>query len=222
LETIHRLERELRLPDIRRTTAFRNLMLPQGYPACFIKIRTLARRIERQREAILAGILAGNGEEMLARTVLPRQELRVLRWSQGARLAQLEAIVLARLIYLETVEAPSIRSQAAREHEVVHGNVLLSSEEARVFSTRLRDAPLGSLQSERNPLGNLPSVVIKQRDVDGSQGRCPICIEDFACGEVVKQLPCRHFYHESCILVSLTYRNNCPACRYKLPTRPGR
>ncbi|XP_015771891.1 PREDICTED: E3 ubiquitin-protein ligase RNF181-like [Acropora digitifera] len=47
---------------------------------------------------------------------------------------------------------------------------------------------------------------------------CPICQVDFKMGDKVKQLPCKHMFHEKCILPWLSKTNSCPLCRHELPT----
>jgi len=47
---------------------------------------------------------------------------------------------------------------------------------------------------------------------------CSVCLDDFAEGNVVKQLPCRHTYHPQCLLPWLKEHNTCPSCRFVLPT----
>lgn len=46
-----------------------------------------------------------------------------------------------------------------------------------------------------------------------SVATCGICLEDFAVGEEVLQLPCPHFFHRPCICEWFTVRNSCPTCR---------
>lgn len=42
---------------------------------------------------------------------------------------------------------------------------------------------------------------------------CVICLEELADGDVLRRLPCCHEYHQDCIDVWLTKRNNaCPLC----------
>jgi len=42
---------------------------------------------------------------------------------------------------------------------------------------------------------------------------CSICIEQFACGEHVRRLPCRHLFHKACIDEWLTTSSDlCPDC----------
>lgn len=48
---------------------------------------------------------------------------------------------------------------------------------------------------------------------------CPVCQEGYAGkpGAVVCRLPCRHLFHEECVLAWLRKRNTCPMCRFELP-----
>ncbi|EOY03864.1 hypothetical protein QUC31_017536 [Theobroma cacao] len=47
---------------------------------------------------------------------------------------------------------------------------------------------------------------------------CIVCIEEFEEGEIVKGLPCLHYYHGDCIIPWLRIRATCPLCRCELPT----
>lgn len=47
---------------------------------------------------------------------------------------------------------------------------------------------------------------------------CAVCKDKFLDGEVLTVLPCKHNYHRECILPWLNNANNCPICRYRLPT----
>jgi len=46
---------------------------------------------------------------------------------------------------------------------------------------------------------------------------CSICQDDFAVGNSVLKLPCRHVYHTDCVINWLAMNNTCPLCRLELP-----
>nr|XP_043609847.1 uncharacterized protein LOC122581666 [Erigeron canadensis] len=48
---------------------------------------------------------------------------------------------------------------------------------------------------------------------------CAICKEMFEINDDVKELPCKHMYHPSCIIPWLLIRNSCPLCRYEIPVQ---
>lgn len=42
---------------------------------------------------------------------------------------------------------------------------------------------------------------------------CSVCLEEFAVGDVVKTLPCLHFFHERCVDRWLRTSGECPVCK---------
>jgi hypothetical protein len=51
---------------------------------------------------------------------------------------------------------------------------------------------------------------------------CNICLEEYTekDGEegIVRRLPCKHMFHNSCVTTWLDNSTNCPTCRFELPT----
>ena len=46
---------------------------------------------------------------------------------------------------------------------------------------------------------------------------CTVCKDDYKVGEKLIELPCKHTFHEDCILPWLNIHNSCPTCRHALP-----
>ncbi|KAH7387703.1 hypothetical protein KP509_16G037300 [Ceratopteris richardii] len=76
----------------------------------------------------------------------------------------------------------------------------------------------GAPPAAKQAVRELPLVPIEQRHIDDDSATCPICKELMELGEMAKELPCQHLYHESCIVPWLNVRNSCPVCRFELPT----
>ena len=47
---------------------------------------------------------------------------------------------------------------------------------------------------------------------------CPVCKDEFGTNEVAIDMPCQHLFHKNCIVAWLDTHNNCPTCRFELPT----
>ncbi|PFH62697.1 hypothetical protein XA68_12375 [Ophiocordyceps unilateralis] len=46
-----------------------------------------------------------------------------------------------------------------------------------------------------------------------SKTECTICIEDMTIGDQAVVLPCKHWFHEECVVLWLKEHNTCPICR---------
>lgn len=52
----------------------------------------------------------------------------------------------------------------------------------------------------------------------GFENECAVCKEEFTIGSKGINLPCKHYFHQECLLPWLNEHNSCPVCRYELPT----
>ncbi|KAG5630067.1 hypothetical protein H5410_001784 [Solanum commersonii] len=59
-----------------------------------------------------------------------------------------------------------------------------------------------------------PSQSVKSFE---SSKNCPICMEEFGIDSKAGQLPCKHFFHNDCIVTWLINNITCPLCWHKLP-----
>nr|XP_016474890.1 PREDICTED: E3 ubiquitin-protein ligase RING1-like [Nicotiana tabacum] len=76
----------------------------------------------------------------------------------------------------------------------------------------------GTLPASKSAVEGLPSIKVNEELLKSELAQCVVCKDDFELGLDVKQLPCKHVYHEGCILSWLELHNSCPVCRYELPT----
>jgi len=57
---------------------------------------------------------------------------------------------------------------------------------------------------------------IKRMKMGKSAQDCTVCSESFKKGERIRKLPCKHIFHEKCIMPWLEMNSNCPNCRFNL------
>merc|ERR1712150_206351 len=53
-----------------------------------------------------------------------------------------------------------------------------------------------------------------QESTDGSH--CPVCLEAFVAGDLVRKFPCSHAFHRECCEAWLATADTCPTCRFKI------
>ncbi|GLJ38925.1 hypothetical protein SUGI_0793500 [Cryptomeria japonica] len=67
-------------------------------------------------------------------------------------------------------------------------------------------------QADEDYVYDLPLIKIEEKL------QCLICIEDMEIGEMGKELPCEHIFHDGCIEEwLLDYNHVCPICKFELP-----
>lgn len=68
-------------------------------------------------------------------------------------------------------------------------------------------------------LRSLPKIKVTAYDIEVNEStECTICLDDLVVGQPALRIPCGHLYHEECVKDWLKKSNECPVCRYELPT----
>jgi len=77
----------------------------------------------------------------------------------------------------------------------------------------------GAPPTGKSTLRSLPRVKVSGNDLEKNESsECSICLDALVLGEQALRIPCGHLYHEDCIYDWLKKSNECPVCRYELPT----
>jgi len=83
----------------------------------------------------------------------------------------------------------------------------------------------GNPPASKNAIDSLEKVCLTEenikniiKDKDSSERSCSVCKDEFEVNKNILYLPCKHIFHEECILPWLKERNSCPTCRSELPT----
>ncbi|KAL1556958.1 RING-type E3 ubiquitin transferase [Salvia divinorum] len=69
----------------------------------------------------------------------------------------------------------------------------------------------GTPPAQREVVDALPSVTIHH------PMQCAVCLDDCEEGAELKEMPCKHKFHDTCILPWLQLHSSCPVCRHQLP-----
>lgn len=76
----------------------------------------------------------------------------------------------------------------------------------------------GTPPASKSAVEKLPVIEVTEELLGSDSSQCAVCKDTFALGEKAKQMPCKHIYHDDCILPWLELHNSCPVCRFELPT----
>jgi len=81
---------------------------------------------------------------------------------------------------------------------------------------------MGMDEEERRPtstqfIQDLPRITVTQeilKEMTSSTKQCTICQEEYKEEEKLIELPCKHSFHEECLVPWLNMHNSCPTCRH--------
>ncbi|XP_008777326.1 LOW QUALITY PROTEIN: E3 ubiquitin-protein ligase RDUF2-like [Phoenix dactylifera] len=71
--------------------------------------------------------------------------------------------------------------------------------------------------ASKSAIESMPTIEIAASHVS-TESHCAVCKEPFELGAEAREMPCKHIYHQDCILPWLSLRNSCPVCRQELPS----
>ncbi|KAK7343313.1 hypothetical protein VNO77_11964 [Canavalia gladiata] len=76
----------------------------------------------------------------------------------------------------------------------------------------------GTPPAAKDAVDNLPTITVDDELLTSELNQCAVCQDEFEKGSQVRQMPCKHVYHDACLVPWLKLHNSCPVCRYELPT----
>ncbi|EIW68167.1 hypothetical protein TREMEDRAFT_63337 [Tremella mesenterica DSM 1558] len=77
--------------------------------------------------------------------------------------------------------------------------------------------PQGPLPATDAVIEGLPRYKLDEKALETSQFKdCPVCKDDFAVGDEVMRIPCKHIFHPDCLQPWLKVNGSCPVCRFSL------
>ncbi|XWS71664.1 hypothetical protein CRYUN_Cryun03dG0157800 [Craigia yunnanensis] len=71
--------------------------------------------------------------------------------------------------------------------------------------------------ASKSAIESMPTIQIATTHVC-SETYCAVCKEPFELGAEAREMPCKHIYHQDCIIPWLSLRNSCPVCRHEMPS----
>jgi E3 ubiquitin-protein ligase RNF115/126 len=81
----------------------------------------------------------------------------------------------------------------------------------------------GSPPASKTAIESLEKIIVdglnkNEIGKEGSCENCSVCKDDFEVTQMILKLPCKHIFHEDCIMPWMKERNSCPTCRFELAT----
>ncbi|CAH8386461.1 unnamed protein product [Eruca vesicaria subsp. sativa] len=81
----------------------------------------------------------------------------------------------------------------------------------------------GNPPASKSAIESLPRVKISDCHVGKEEEvNCAVCTEVFEVENEAREMPCKHVFHEDCIVPWLEIRNSCPVCRFEIPSEGDR
>jgi hypothetical protein len=86
----------------------------------------------------------------------------------------------------------------------------------RIISRLMEENPQSNAPppASEDTIANLPRRKLDEQMLGPElKGECTICIDEMNLGDEAIVLPCRHWFHEECVVLWLREHNTCPICR---------
>jgi len=131
----------------------------------------------------------------------------------------------ARRVRSSLEEDMTQHDEALPNHDLLGGNEINFTNFQGLHSHRMLGSIVFSfmeqLQSslEDELKQGLPKEMIdkvKRMKMGKSGQDCSVCSEGFRKGEKIRKLPCKHIFHDKCIMPWLEKNSTCPNCRFNL------
>ena len=104
---------------------------------------------------------------------------------------------------------------------LAHGRDFDGNDYDRLYSFVEENGPamgsfLSAMGATEAEIGRCPTRTVGVHDADllRPNATCPVCLERYGIGDVVRTIPCFHAFHSSCIDPWLTQRAECPVCKH--------
>lgn len=80
----------------------------------------------------------------------------------------------------------------------------------------------GNPPASKHTLDSLEKILVSDENMKkfgvDHESSCSVCKDEFELEQNLLNLPCKHIFHDECIMPWLKERNSCPTCRHELPT----
>lgn len=100
---------------------------------------------------------------------------------------------------------------------MVHGDAVYTQEALDSIITNLMEANPQSnapAPATEEAIAKLPKRILDEELLGPElKGECTICIDEVKVGDEAVVLPCKHWFHEQCVVLWLKQHNTCPICR---------
>ncbi|KAL1314644.1 hypothetical protein HN51_041468 [Arachis hypogaea] len=88
-----------------------------------------------------------------------------------------------------------------------------------IVEESMGDTNIKMVPTSKSAIDSLEEVKLEKNN--NATERCSICLTEFDYGDDAEQvlsMPCKHVYHQECIIHWLKTSHLCPLCRYPMPT----
>ncbi|QHN87229.1 E3 ubiquitin-protein ligase SGR9, amyloplastic-like [Arachis ipaensis] len=88
-----------------------------------------------------------------------------------------------------------------------------------IIEESMENTNIKMVPTSKNAIDSLEEVKLEKNN--NATERCSICLSEFDYGDDAEQvlsMPCKHVYHQECIIHWLKTSHLCPLCRYPMPT----